>query len=666
MSEKKQLEALPMLFRSLPLEAAVVRAADAPADAPPEDNAPVRVAISSETPVQRWFGPEILDHTARAVDMTLAQNGLAFLVGHDQTEASRLQIGLVRNITVDKDRVLRGDVHFSRDAEAQRVRQDMIDGIRPYISVGYSVAEYTVESAGSKSETYRATRWMPGEVSTVAVPADASVGVGRSSDDPRPVSIVRSSDNNTEEQEPAMKPEATPQADMERGAQAAEDRQKDVAAALEARNKEVAEITQLAISHGCSERAAEFIASGKSAGEIALDILAAKRTQPLTQPAAERGAPAILSEASKAPVYSMVRALAGAVLQSEGKRWNGFEAECDQEIRSKLPAGYKQQGGVFVPERQGSTPELRAAMRRQLGMVRAGLDSKTATSGAELVFDTPGDFIDLLRNMPVVTQMGATVLAGLSSPITFPKQTAAGTASWVGENPGSDVSDSDMDLTTVALAPKTLQSSTSYSRQLLAQQSFDVEALVRADLARIHALAIDRASLHGSGSSNEPTGIYAASGVNSKAMGGAVAFGELIDMATEVALDNALLGSTGFVTNPGMAGKLMQVLEFSSAGSKAIWTGTHAEGNVAGYRAMSTNQVSKVMTGSTTTGGSEYGIVFGNWADLIIGTWGALEIIVDPYRLKKQGMIEITSFQLADILVRRGESFCKATGATLA
>jgi HK97 family phage major capsid protein len=262
--------------------------------------------------------------------------------------------------------------------------------------------------------------------------------------------------------------------------------------------------------------------------------------------------------------------------------------------------------------------------------------------------------------------MGATVLAGLGSPVTFPKQTASGTASWVGENPGSDVSDTDLDTTTVALAPKTLTSSTSYSRQLLAQASFDVEALVRADLAKIHALAIDKAAIHGLGSSNEPTGIYAASGVNSKAMGGAVAFGELVDMATEVALDNALLGSTGFVTNPGMAGKLMQVLEASSAGARMIWTGTHAEGQVAGYRAMSTNQVSKVMSGSTPTGGSEYGIVFGNWADLYIGTWGALEVIVDPYRLKKQGMVEVTSFQLADILLRHGESFCKATGATLA
>jgi hypothetical protein len=46
----------------------------------------------------------------------------------------------------------------------------------------------------------------------------------------------------------------------------------------------------------------------------------------------------------------------------------------------------------------------------------------------------------------------------------------------------------------------------------------------------------------------------------------------------------------------------------------------------------------------------------------MIGEWGILEIITDPYAKKKQGMIEVTSFLLADIQLRHGESFCKATG----
>jgi hypothetical protein len=72
------------------------------------------------------------------------------------------------------------------------------------------------------------------------------------------------------------------------------------------------------------------------------------------------------------------------------------------------------------------------------------------------------------------------------------------------------------------------------------------------------------------------------------------------------------------------------------------------------------------MNGSDPTGGSSYGLVFGNWSDMIIGMWGALEMIPDPYAKKKQGLIELTTFQMTDVLLRHGESFVKATGATLA
>jgi hypothetical protein len=79
-----------------------------------------------------------------------------------------------------------------------------------------------------------------------------------------------------------------------------------------------------------------------------------------------------------------------------------------------------------------------------------------------------------------------------------------------------------------------------------------------------------------------------------------------------------------------------------------------------GYRAEASNQVSK-----TLGGGSEHGIVFGVWSQLIVGEWGAVEIITDPYALKKQGMIEVTEFLMVDIALRYAEAFCKGTGLTV-
>src|SRR5204863_188086 len=118
----------------------------------------------------------------------------------------------------------------------------------------------------------------------------------------------------------------------------------------------------------------------------------------------------------------------------------------------------------------------------------------------------------------------------------------------------------------VALAAKTLQSTTSYSRQLLAQSVIDVEQMVRDDLTAIHALAWDKAVLHGSGG-NQPTGIYNLAGVNAVDIAGVPAWGKIIDMITEVATDNAILGSLGWATTPGLAGVLMQTLIATAAGS---------------------------------------------------------------------------------------------------
>ena len=212
----------------------------------------------------------------------------------------------------------------------------------------------------------------------------------------------------------------------------------------------------------------------------------------------------------------------------------------------------------------------------------------------------------------------------------------------------------------VSLSPKTLQGSTAFSRQLMAQSSLDVEAFIRGDLAAAHALAWDVAVMHGSGSNNQPTGIYAASNVNAVAMGGVPTFGKLIDMITEVLKDNALAGSLAFATTPGMAGKLAQTVIAASTDTNMIWSGKLDNGTLAGYTARASNQVSAVLGG-----GSEHGLIFGNWSDALIGMWGALELVVDPYSLKKQGMIEVTSFQLCDIALRHPQSFCKATGATI-
>ena len=135
----------------------------------------VDLAFSSETPVERWWGVEILDHAKGAMRTDRIQRAAPLLMDHD----SRDQIGVIESVRVDGDKVGRAVVRFSQSARAQEIFQDVLDGIRQNVSVGYMIHDAILESSKESIETYRVTDWEPMEVSIVSIPADTSVGVGR-------------------------------------------------------------------------------------------------------------------------------------------------------------------------------------------------------------------------------------------------------------------------------------------------------------------------------------------------------------------------------------------------------------------------------------------------------------------------------------------------------
>jgi len=608
-----------------------------------EETRTVNIAVSSEEPYMRWFGLETLGHDAKEVDLSFMKDGAPLLMDHN----TRDQIGVIESVSLGSDKVLRAVARFGRSARASEVFQDVVDGIRSKISVGYEVMKYETTKGGKDGpDQVRATKWRPLEASFVAVPADPTVGVGRSLDSDESIP-------NPTPAEPAATPEgrSMPEVPTVVAPQAASEPTTPNIVEMRTRAfQEVSQALELGRTLGLEKEAQGLVSAGKSTQEINAELMKLNREKapkPINNPLAEAG----LTE-KEAKEYSYSRAVFAALEETENRDSGkyGFEREVSKALLRMFPADFKTHGGIVVP------------------FTRTGLDSATSTAGAELKFTKPAEFIELLRNASAAIRLGVRVLNGLGSPLAFPKQTAGSALSWIAnENPGSDVSESDAAFTTVTLSPKTGQSTTSFSRQLQILGDWDAEQIIRRDLAKAWALGVDRAVFHGTGSSGQPKGVYKTTSINTKAMGGAVAFGELIDMVTETAIDNALLSSTGFVTNPAMAGKLMQTLEFSASGAKAIWTGNHCDGNIAGYRAIATNQISSVMTGTDATGGAEYGIIFGSWDEFILGQFGpGLEIIIDPLRLKKQGMIELTSFGMVGTAVTHEQAFCAATGATLA
>jgi HK97 family phage major capsid protein len=615
-------------------------AADNSDEAKGRDEDRFDISISSEYPVDRWFGKEILDHSSDAIDLSRAKLGLSFLDSHD----ARAVIGIVEKVKVADDKKLRGQVRFSRSAQAQQIKTDIQDGIRRFISVGYMVKEYQLEkSSKEEGDTYRASKWMPLEASSVGVPADPTVGNDRKAGDAKfPVSVRGlnpASEPNSKEVivEPAITVEATRTAG--------------------------AEIIRLGKVHKIDpERVAKAVQDGESVdafSRFVLDEVQKRGANPLTQPPAD-GQERIELTDKEQKQYNLSRGILIAIDNQENPKRGArsFETEISDEIEKNWMG--KRHGGLFVPWsiRTGMTAE----MRQKLGikLERAGLDSATATAGLELKFTEPGEFIQFLYNQMRVKELGARTISGLRDNVSYPKQTGKASGSWVGENPGSDVADSALTLGSIASSPHTYQSSSSYSRQLLAQAVVDVDSLVREDLARDMALAVDSVAIVGGGS-NQPSGIKSTSGVQAYTLiadsgnGGAPAWDDIVIMTQKLEDANAdQLGDGAWLTTPKCKSKLKRLAKLGNTLALPIWAD---DNTVDGYRARSSNQVpSNLVKG--TSGSICSLLIRGIFETMVIGTWGSgFELVVDPYRLKKQGMIELTTFMLTDVTLRYPAAF---------
>ena len=294
-------------------------------------------------------------------------------------------------------------------------------------------------------------------------------------------------------------------------------------------------------------------------------------------------------------------------------------------------------------------------------MQRRDLLVGTATAGGNTV-DTlllAASFIDLLRNKMMVRRMGAQVLGGLTGSIAIPRQTGGATAYWVAESGSPTESQQAFDQ--VMMAPKTLGAFTDISRKLLLQSSLDVEMFVQNDLATVIALEIDRAAISGLGASNQPTGILNTAGIGDVAGGVnglAPTWANIVELWSDLASANTDFGAMGILTNPKVIGKLLTTLKAAGVAGFITEGFPGADGmvNISGMRGGVSNQVPSNLTKGTSAGVCS-ALISGNWNDLIIGQWGSLDLIVDPYTSSTSGTVRVVALQDVDIAVRHPESF---------
>lgn len=615
-----------------------------------EDKREFDLVFSSEAPVSRWWGTEVLDHKRASVNLDIVKSGRApFLADHD----ARQHIGVITTASV-KEKEGRATVRFAQTQRADEVRSMVLDGIRPNVSVGYRIDKLVLESEGTdESEpVYRAVAWTPLEISSVPLGADMAAQIARAATpgegqfetvvERRQVSEAKPMPDDVID-----KPKPAPAAPVV----SEEDRKKAIQSARDTETARVREIQALGERHSMRELAEKLITDGT-------EIAVARGT--FLEKIGERGSekplhqsPADLDLTKKElKRYNLPR----AILAAHDKSWRGaeFEQECSQEIAKRLD---REPEGFFVPldwqaQRDERTQALLDAISRLQG--QRVLDTATATGAAELVAtDHLGaSFIELLRNMQVVRALGATVLSGLRGDVTIPKQTGAGTAAWVAE--GAAPAEGALTTGQIALAPKTLTGFQEYSRKLLLQSDPSIDALVRSDLAQVIAIEFDRAAINGSGTGAEPEGILNTSGIGIAALGtdGAVpTWDAVVELETDVAVANALMNRLAYLGNAKVRGKLKTTPKVANQPIYLMSEG----GEVNGYNSMFSQQVPDNLTKGTGTDLSA--LIFGNWADLILAEWGVMDMIVNPYSKDTQRVIRVSASMEGDVDVRRAESF---------
>nr|QNL31675.1 MAG: hypothetical protein [Bacteriophage sp.] len=583
-----------------------------------EDGETFSFSWSSEYPVDMYYFKEILSHAEGAINLERLA-GMNLLWNHDRD----IVLGKIERVWVT-DKKAYCQAKWSKKPSIQEYRQDVSDGIITNASFLYSVEEYEEMKSledGEDGYCFLGKRWTPYEISLVSVPADPTVGIGRSLND-----------SKIEEKRGLI---------MEK-------MEKSV---LDARTEELErtkEILAMGENFGMRDLARSLVSDGT-------DLNTARRTfldkmRPEQKPVAQAIDTSLGLSEKEQRQYSLVRAINAVAFGMTDSA--GFELECSNEIAKRLG---RPTNGFFMPVR-----DLKAKSNlSQRATYAVGANS---TGGFTVQTDLlEQEFIDLLRNRAMVMQLGASMMSGLVGNVDIPGQATAATSYWIGE--GNDLTQSEGTFKQIPLRMKTVGALSRYTRTMMMQSSIDIEAFIRNDFASIIALAIDTAAISGTGLSNQPRGILNTSGVGSVALGaagGQPTWGSIVGLIREIEIDNANLGGTAWLTNPQVMSKLMTT-PIQTGGTEGNFLLKEPGNSLCGYPFYITNQIPANLTKSTGTNLSA--LILGNWPQLLIGEWGVFEVLANPYssNVFPSGSVEVRCMQSIDINIRNPESFAVIT-----
>lgn len=275
-------------------------------------------------------------------------------------------------------------------------------------------------------------------------------------------------------------------------------------------------------------------------------------------------------------------------------------------------AGINYEGQIQLP-----TGELRAAIT-------------VATEGADVVATDVFDVEAPLRAKNVLVNAGARYVTGLVGDVKFPVLNASN-VTWEGETAAA--SDGAGTFDSVTLSPKRLTAYIDISKQFLVQDGCGAEEAIREDIINAINTKLEATILgNAAGTTTKPAGLFYTTGT----LTSIADFEDLCDLEASVEDVNVLGNCTYVMSNKAKAALRGMIKGTNGTGM------VYENGEVDGTPAYNTSNV-----------GNNKNIAYGDWNNLIIGQWGAIDLTVDPYTQAANGKIRLVINAFFDAKVLR-------------
>ena len=487
----------------------------------------IDAVLSTDQAVEMGDGEEVLLHHPENIEFHTAR--LPLLLNHDQNR----QIGIVEGIRIQGGKLL-GKLRLASDQQSQEILQDIKDGIRQNLSIGYQVLRSYFDDMGRKIvDKFRVM-----EVSLVAILADKNAGIGRSFE------IHNEDGNFFLRHYNEVKPMENEK--IESRSQKRSERER------------ASEILALAKHHDLMDLGLEYVDSGNSVESFRSAVLdRIGNDKPLDIRRLSYDLP---------KEYSVVNALRG--IQDVSAR--GLEWEISQDL-----------------EKHQTKTNANAVI----------LDTRAMVGSSDVVqTNVDSQIQDFLQARSVIANLPVTRFSGLTGDLKIPVGSSASGFTALQTDGTTQASETDITFTSRDLTAKRFGDVVPLSYGLLQQATPDMESFVRRTIANTFAQGYDDQIIGGSGSGGNVLGILNTTGINSVSCGGSdPAFANILSCVSEIGADNVDLTRLAWIVNPANIDNLSTAVKYSSTASPLldmnVMEGSQV-GTMMGYPVFATTKIS--------------------------------------------------------------------------